>query len=82
MHLSRTTRCQGERPSPRRRCRDFQPGWSADGARIAFTSERDGNRELYIMAPDGSGLVRLTEDADEDSQPVWSPALAGDASES
>lgn len=28
--------------------------------KIAFQSERDGNREIYIMAPDGSNQTRLT----------------------
>ena len=64
------------------RADDFHPGWSPDGTRIAFTSERDGNRELYIMDDVGEGLNRLTEDAAEDSQPVWSPALADAAPES
>jgi Tol biopolymer transport system component len=58
------------------RADDFHPSWSPDGTRLAFTSERDGNRELYVMNADGSGLSRLTDDPAEDSQPVWSPSLA------
>jgi len=27
------------------------PVWSPDGSRIAFVSERDGNLEIYTMAP-------------------------------
>ena len=40
---------------------------------IAFTSERDGNQEIYVMNADGSGQTRLTNDPDTDSNPAWSP---------
>jgi Tol biopolymer transport system component len=52
---------------------DFEPSWSADGARIAFTSNRDGNLEIYVMSSDGSGVVRLTDDPAIDFEPSWSP---------
>ena len=35
-------------------------GWSPDGSRIAFTSARDGNFEIYVMDADGSNPTRLT----------------------
>src|SRR5512147_3308399 len=41
--------------------------------KIAFTSVRDGNQEIYVMATDGSGQTRLTEDPSNDFGPVWSP---------
>jgi TolB protein len=47
--------------------------WSPDGSRIVFVSIRDGNRELYLMNPDGSGQTRLTETAGAESGPAWSP---------
>ncbi|MGH7675322.1 MAG: TolB family protein, partial [Gemmatimonadales bacterium] len=34
---------------------DFGPAWSPDGARLAFSSARDGNDEIYRMNADGSG---------------------------
>jgi TolB protein len=40
---------------------------------IAFTSNRDGNNEIYVMRADGSDQTRLTNDAANDSDPVWSP---------
>jgi ABC-type sugar transport system substrate-binding protein len=40
---------------------------------IAFDTDRDGNREVYTMAPDGSGLVNLTSSPGEDFDPAWSP---------
>src|SRR5437870_10871671 len=28
---------------------DLDPAWSPDGTTIAFTTRRDGNREIYVM---------------------------------
>ena len=42
-------------------------------AKILFTSARDGNREVYIMNPDGSEQVRLTHHPANDLNAVWSP---------
>ena len=42
-------------------------------AKIVFTSRRDGNSEIYIMNPDGSDQINLTEHRAKDSAPVWSP---------
>ena len=41
--------------------------------KILFTSARDGNREVYIMNPDGSDQVRLTKHPANDLNAVWSP---------
>jgi Tol biopolymer transport system component len=40
--------------------------------RIAFTSSRDGNDEIYTVNADGTGLTRLTDDASSDDYAVWS----------
>ena len=42
-------------------------------AKIVFTSNRDGNAEIYIMNPDGSGQINLTRHRAADFDPVWSP---------
>ena len=42
-------------------------------AKIVFSSNRDGNSEIYIMNPDGSEQVNLTEHRAADYNPVWSP---------
>ncbi len=40
---------------------------------IAFTSERDGNPEIYIMRSNGSEQTRLTENDVADTYPALSP---------
>ena len=47
--------------------------FSPDGTRLAFTSNRDGNPEIYVMNLDGSGLRRLTNHPGIDATPTWSP---------
>jgi len=47
-----------------------EPAFSPDGSRIAFTSTRDGQPEIYIMDTDGTSAARLTN----------SPGADGDAS--
>jgi Tol biopolymer transport system component len=44
-----------------------------DQGRIVFVSHRDGNDEIYVMNPDGSGVTRLTNNPATDSTPAWSP---------
>jgi Tol biopolymer transport system component len=41
--------------------------------RIAFETNRDGNREIYIMNADGTGQTNLTMNAAQDIEPAWSP---------
>lgn len=41
--------------------------------KIAFSSDRDGNYEIYVMAAEGSTPVRLTSNGAEDFDPEWSP---------
>jgi Tol biopolymer transport system component len=41
--------------------------------KIAFSTTRDGNSEIYVMNPDGTGQTRLTFNAALDADPAWSP---------
>ncbi len=49
------------------------PCWSPDGKRIAYTSTRDGNQELYVAQANGKDPKRLTSDPAIDAHPSWSP---------
>lgn len=40
---------------------------------IAFSTERDGNPEIYTMRPDGTDLFRVTDHPAADTYPAWSP---------
>ncbi len=50
---------------------ESRPAWSSNGRRIAFASDRDGELELYTVAPDGSQLHRLTHNTARDQAPAW-----------
>jgi serine/threonine protein kinase len=52
---------------------DYAPCWSPDGKWIIFTSERDGNTEIYIMDPSGGKITNLTNRASMDKEPSWQP---------
>ncbi len=53
--------------------------WSPDGRKVAFSSRRDGNFEVYVVNADGSGLRNLTQKLPGGffgpglSDPGWSP---------
>ena len=52
---------------------DGPSSWSPDGSKIAFSSDRDGNSEIYTMNADGTNQVRLTNNSVVDQSPIWSP---------
>ncbi len=41
--------------------------------KIVFQSNRDGDFEIFVINPDGSGLKQLTFNNAEDEYPTWSP---------
>ena len=49
------------------------PSWSPDGKRIAFTSTRDGNYEIYLINADGTQLRRVTNHPERDDFAIWHP---------
>jgi len=57
-----------------RKLTDFallEPAWSPDGTRIAFASDHEGFRGLYLMNSDGSNLQRLSETRAGENCPDW-----------
>jgi TolB protein len=53
--------------------REIDPEWSPDGTRIAFTSYRDGNPEIYVMWANGTDQTRVTFNEGFDGYPSWTP---------
>src|SRR5690349_11511874 len=56
-------------PQPRS---DMFARWSADGTRIVFVSDRDGDEEIYVMNADGTEPKRLTRAPGRDAHPDFS----------
>jgi imidazolonepropionase-like amidohydrolase/Tol biopolymer transport system component len=53
---------------------EIHPRFSPDGARIAFTSDRDGADNIWVMNADGSDKRQLTKEKFRlMNQPTWSP---------
>ena len=50
---------------------DWQPSWSPDGTKIAFSSKRDGNWEIYVMDASGQNQVNLTNNPARDITATW-----------
>ncbi|MGD0520692.1 MAG: Tol-Pal system beta propeller repeat protein TolB [Terracidiphilus sp.] len=49
------------------------PAWSADGSRIAFSSSRTGDPEIWVADASGANLRRLTNFRGPDVSPTWNP---------
>jgi Tol biopolymer transport system component len=52
---------------------NYDPAWSADSQMIVFTSDRDGNTDIYIMTAAGLLQTNLTSREGRDMQPAWQP---------
>ncbi|MWV27605.1 amidohydrolase family protein [Aurantiacibacter rhizosphaerae] len=53
---------------------EVQPRFSPDGSRIAFTSDRGGGDNIWIMNANGSDMRQLTDESFRLlNQPTWSP---------
>ena len=52
---------------------DRDPAVDPQGERVAFSSHRDGNWDLYILTLKTGDIRRLTQTAGFEGHPVWSP---------
>ena len=41
--------------------------------KIAFTSDLEGNRDIYVVNADGTSLVNITKGEADEFEPAWSP---------
>ncbi len=48
---------------------DQNPSLSADGSKVAWESDRDGNWEVYVANTDGTGLVNVSSHYMSDTSP-------------
>ena len=49
------------------------PAFSPDGSRIAYSSGRGGDSDVYVIEVDGGKTTRLTHGEGADGYPSWSP---------
>jgi TolB protein len=51
----------------------LSPAWSSDGTKLAFSSARTGDPEIYTCDSSGNGAKRVTAFRGPDVSPVWNP---------
>ena len=51
----------------------FTPAWSSDGGRLAYSSSRSGDPEIWISGADGANPRRVTSFRGPDISPTWNP---------
>ena len=49
------------------------PAWSPDGKQIVYQKEVDGQKQLFLIAPDGSGKKQITSGPSMHVDANWSP---------
>ena len=52
---------------------NFSPAWSGDGSKLAFSSSRSGDPEIWVCDANGGNLRKLTAFHGPDVSPTWNP---------
>ena len=52
---------------------NLSPAWSSDGSKIAFSSSRSGDSEIWVADASGGNLHRVTSLKGPNVAPVWNP---------
>ena len=73
LNLYVRTRAGKRYPLTRHPSGDYAPAWRPATSQIAFTSWREGQKDLYLVQADGSALTRLTVDPTDEETPAWHP---------
>lgn len=50
-----------------------QPDWSPDGRQIAFSSDKSGNYDIWVLSLEDWRVQQITTDESLDVSPAWSP---------
>jgi len=56
---------------------NLSPAWSSNGAKLAFSSSRSGDSEIWVASASGGGLHRVTTFRGPDVAPTWNPKTNG-----
>jgi TolB protein len=54
---------------------DEGPSWSPDGRKIAFSSQRRGRFDLYVMDWNGENVRRLSQRSGQNIHADWGPQV-------
>jgi TolB protein len=52
---------------------NLSPAWSGDGTKLAFSSSRSGDPEIWVSDSGGGNLHKLTSFRGPDVSPTWNP---------
>ena len=50
---------------------EAEPAWSPDGQQLVFAAAKEQKWDLYRINRDGSGLIALTQDGQQNRDPAW-----------
>lgn len=65
--------CRSPRKITDSRAIDTNPAWSPSGNEIAFTSDRSGRPNIYVMNTDGGNVRRVSFEGDYNDGASWRP---------
>jgi TolB protein len=52
---------------------NLTPAWASDGSKIAFSSSRSGDSEIWVSDPNGGNARRITSLKGPNVSPTWNP---------
>jgi TolB protein len=56
---------------------NLTPAWASDGSKVAFSSSRSGDSEIWVANQNGSDAHRVTSLKGPDVSPAWNPKTNG-----